>query len=242
MNQGLVLGICLLALSACSSSAVPTAAPQTAAPAPSANGFLAQPVASIDGFYRVADSVTATLDGKPAVIFVGAHYCPFCAAHRWALVNALERFGAFSGLGSTMSASEHGALSDIPSYDFVHATYTSQWITFDHKELADRDGNPLETIGQLEQDFVNRFNQRGSIPFTVIGGMYVRVGPAYNPTILQGKSFDDVKRELQTAASPIAQAIIRDADVMTALICKVTQGQPADVCQTENARALTASA
>lgn len=233
MNRSFLLIICLLTLSACSSSAVPPATSQSEAHVPSVNDFLAQPIASIAGFYRVANGVTATLDGKPAIIFVGAHYCPFCAAHRWALVNALERFGTFSGLGSTMSASEHGALSDIPSYDFVHATYTSQWITFDHKELADRNGNTLETIGQLEQDFVNRFNQRGSIPFTVIGGMYVRVGPAYNPTILQGKSFDDVKHELQNPASPITQAIIKDADSMTALICKITQGQPADVCNTD---------
>src|SRR5712692_8559609 len=39
-----------------------------------------------------------TGNGKPEVVYVGAEYCPFCAAERWALSVALSRFGSFSGL------------------------------------------------------------------------------------------------------------------------------------------------
>src|SRR5271166_6919650 len=36
--------------------------------------------------------------GKPEILYVGAEYCPYCAAERWALTVALSRFGTFSNL------------------------------------------------------------------------------------------------------------------------------------------------
>ena len=39
-----------------------------------------------------------TADGKPLVLYVGAEYCPYCAAERCAMVQALSRFGTFSNL------------------------------------------------------------------------------------------------------------------------------------------------
>ncbi len=39
-----------------------------------------------------------TIDGKtPSMLFVGAEYCPFCAAERWGMTAALSRFGTWSG-------------------------------------------------------------------------------------------------------------------------------------------------
>jgi thiol-disulfide isomerase/thioredoxin len=34
-----------------------------------------------------------TVGGKPLVLYIGAEYCPYCAATRWALVMALSKFG-----------------------------------------------------------------------------------------------------------------------------------------------------
>src|SRR3954470_6395027 len=36
--------------------------------------------------------------GLPLVLYVGAEWCPYCAAERWALVAALGRFGTFEGV------------------------------------------------------------------------------------------------------------------------------------------------
>ena len=47
-----------------------------------------------------------TSGGKPEVLYMGAEYCPFCAAERWAMVVALSRFGTFSGL-STVHSAQH---------------------------------------------------------------------------------------------------------------------------------------
>ena len=42
-----------------------------------------------------------TQDGKPKVLYIGAEYCPYCAAQRWALAVALSRFGTFDKLART---------------------------------------------------------------------------------------------------------------------------------------------
>ena len=47
------------------------------------------------------DAPALTADGKPEVLYVGAEYCPFCAAERWPVVVALSRFGTWSGLSAT---------------------------------------------------------------------------------------------------------------------------------------------
>ena len=44
-----------------------------------------------------------TKNGLPEVLYVGAEYCPFCAAERWALIVALSKFGSFSKLHYTKS-------------------------------------------------------------------------------------------------------------------------------------------
>src|SRR5574342_1244952 len=48
--------------------------------------------------HRLAGQPPLTSDGKPLVVYLGAEYCPFCAAQRWGLVVALPRFGTFDNL------------------------------------------------------------------------------------------------------------------------------------------------
>ena len=57
----------------------------------------------------IANAPSLTLNGKPEVLYIGAEYCPFCAAERWAMIVALSRFGTFSGLATTRSAAKNGA-------------------------------------------------------------------------------------------------------------------------------------
>ncbi len=42
--------------------------------------------------------------GKPQFLYIGAEYCPYCAAQRWATIVALSRFGTFSKLYQTILA------------------------------------------------------------------------------------------------------------------------------------------
>src|SRR5215831_9668816 len=37
-----------------------------------------------------------TSNGKPEMLYIGAEFCPYCAAERWAMAVALSRFGTFT--------------------------------------------------------------------------------------------------------------------------------------------------
>ena len=45
-----------------------------------------------------------TSGGKPVMLYMGAEYCPYCAAERWAIIIALSRFGTFTGVSATTSS------------------------------------------------------------------------------------------------------------------------------------------
>ena len=74
-------------------------------------------------------------NGKPELLFIGAEYCPYCAANRWAMIVALSRFGTFSGLttvhsGITDGAGDQEPYPNTPTFTFVNAKYTSKYLTF----------------------------------------------------------------------------------------------------------------
>ena len=56
-------------------------------------------------------------------------YCPYCAAERWAMVNALARFGTFHNLGATASSSIDVNPS-TPTFTFRGAGYSSPFVVF----------------------------------------------------------------------------------------------------------------
>lgn len=74
-----------------------------------------------------------TQSGKPELLFVGGEFCPFCAAERWSLVQALSRFGTFSGL-SQINSSE----GDLSTFSFAKSNYTSKYLAFNGVENADQ--------------------------------------------------------------------------------------------------------
>lgn len=58
--------------------------------------------------------------GKVQFLYVGAEYCPYCAAARWAMIVALSRFGTFSNL-HLMRSSGQDVYPNTPTFTF----YTS---------------------------------------------------------------------------------------------------------------------
>jgi thiol-disulfide isomerase/thioredoxin len=87
----------------------------------------------------ISGGTPLTANGKPEVLYMGAEYCPYCAAERWAMIVALSRFGTFSGLATVHSAAANGAgqaepFPNTPTFTFANATYTSQYLTFSSVE------------------------------------------------------------------------------------------------------------
>ena len=68
-------------------------------------------------------------NGKPEVFYVGAEYCPYCAAQNWALIVALSRFGTFSGL-TTIRSADYPPFPPLDTWTFYGSSYTSEYLAF----------------------------------------------------------------------------------------------------------------
>jgi hypothetical protein len=186
-----------------------------------------------------SDTPPVTVDGKPAIVYVGAEYCPFCAAERWALVVALSRFGTFTDLGTTTSSSSD-VHPDTPTFSFHGTTYSSSYVTFSSAETETRTGAPLETPTPQQQRLFTTYDvaaltgRDGAIPFVMVGNLYMWAGVSYSPDVLTGNTFDQIANALADPTSPIAQGINGTANQITAMICQLTSDQPAEVCKTSS--------
>jgi len=175
--------------------------------------------------------------GKPIVLYVGAEYCPYCAAERWSLIAALSRFGTFSGL-KEMTSTDSDTPADVPTFSFEGAHYTSQYITFDAKEIQDRNGQNLDTLSSAENDIFNTYdsppyvqsNSAGGIPFISFGNQYLTHSAGYTVQVLNGQTRDSIAAKLNDPKDPITIAIVGNANYITSAICSLTNNQPASVC------------
>ena len=175
-----------------------------------------------------------TSGGKPEMLYIGAEYCPYCAATRWAMIVALSRFGTFSGL-RTIHSSTTDTPANIPTWTFYQSRYTSNYLTFTPVETTTnvRQGNsypPLQTPTAQQQQIWQAYDPNGTIPFISFGNKYLLASVPYDVTVLQGKTWAQIASALKDPSSPIAKAIGGAANYMTAAICKLTGNQPASAC------------
>jgi hypothetical protein len=188
-----------------------------------------------------------TANGKPEVLYIGAEYCPYCAAQRWAMVVALSRFGTFSGLSTVHSASRD-VYPNTPTFTFHGSHYTSKYLSFAPVEETTNvpNGNSYTLLDKptaAQQALATKYDKQGSIPFIDFGNKYVEVGnlAGYGPQDLSGKSWSQIATALSDPSSPIAKAVDGSANYTTATICKLTNNQPASAC-TSAIKALEAKA
>lgn len=177
----------------------------------------------------------------PAVLYIGAEYCPYCAALRWSLVAALDRFGAFTGLAlSTSSASD--VFPDTPTLTMLDARYQSAHLTLQTVELQsnvpDASGRypVLQRPTPDQNALFRRYDPSGSIPFLLIGGRYVLTESPFSPGLLQGMDGPAVAAALQLGVTPAARAILGAANEIAAAVCAVDGAAPADVCDGRGVR------
>ena len=183
-------------------------------------------------------STPLTQGGKPMIVYVGANYCPFCAAERWALVTALSRFGTFSGLGLIHSNS----LDTDPNtatLTFYKSSYTSKYVVFQTTEAQTVSKAPLEPLTTLDKQLMGKYDvppyvqtstESGSFPFVDFGNKYVIDGASYDPAILKGLTWQQISSALKDPSSPVAKSADGAANLITAAICKLTGGKPGNVC------------
>src|SRR5437870_7156797 len=128
--------------------------------------------------------------GKPQFLYIGAEYCPYCAAQRWATVVALSRFGTFDKLYQTTSSSAD-IYPSTPTFTFYTghyggSFYTSKYVDFVPVETQGNVQDPLQTPTADQQNLLNTYDvppyttQSGSIPFIDIANQYIMIGASFN--------------------------------------------------------------
>jgi Domain of unknown function (DUF929) len=190
----------------------------------------------LGSYFATVNGTALTSAGKPEVLFIGGEYCPFCAAQRWAIVNSLARFGTFTGLKTTHSSSTD-SYPNTPTYSFYGSKYTSDYITFtpveEYTNTPSGSGyTTLQTPTAAQTAIGQQYDPSGSIPFFSIANKYVQVGnlSPLTPALLAGKTWAQVAAAMNDPSSKIGQAIIGNANYMTAAICNVTGNKSATAC------------
>jgi hypothetical protein len=197
---------------------------------------------------KVINGSAITKDGKPLIVYIGAEYCPFCAGERWAVVNALSRFGTWSNLGATSSASQD-VHPNTPTFSFHGASYSSQYISFEGVETTTNQlasgGNgyvPLDTPttaqAKLQSQFGTDSSGQQSIPFIDFGNKFTIVGATYDVSPLDGHTIDEIASNLSDPANAGTKGILGSANAITAAICKITNDKPANVCTSSAIKSL----
>lgn len=177
-----------------------------------------------------------TSDKKAGVLYIGADFCPYCAALRWPLAIALMRFGTLSGL-QTMRSSPDDVYPDTTTLTFVKAKFVSHYVHFQQVETADRHGKPLEPLVGQAAELFRKFDappyssQAGGIPFVYIGGRWLLLGSPVNPKDYGKKPWSKIADELANPNSKLAKAVLPQANLITAAICNATGGKPAKICK-----------
>jgi len=194
--------------------------------------------------------------GKPEILYIGAEYCPYCAAERWALAVALSRFGTFSNV-KLIHSSGSDIYSNTATLSFYKSTYTSKYVTFVPVEwfgLKDN-GVQLQKRTPEQAALMNRYDnapyvpssEAGSYPFIDIGNQYVDVGAQYLPSDLgspenvdasdHSLTWTQIANDLKDPSSAVAQSIDGAANSITAAICKIAKNAPASVCNSAAVKA-----
>jgi hypothetical protein len=180
--------------------------------------------------------------GKPLFLYVGAEYCPYCAAERWSMIVALSRFGTFSNLHLTTSAGDPEVYPNTPTFTFYGSSYTSQYLEFQSVELNTNQPSGLSGYGSLQkltnaqQQLFDKYDappytqQAGGIPFLDVGNQYIEISSGFLPSVLAGQSWEQIASAMSNPQAPTTKAIVGNANYLTAALCQITNNQPASVC------------
>lgn len=184
-----------------------------------------------------------TSNGKPEMLYIGAEYCPFCAAMRWSMAVALSRFGTFTTPLRGIHSSPTDTDPNTPTLTFYKTGYQSKYLTFTPVENEDLSQHPLQPTTSAQRAIWVKYDTDPSTgytgyPFIDFGNKAVIKGPLYDPALLKGLTWAQIATALHVPSSPVAQAILGVANYMTAGICEMTGNSPAAVCGASSIKSL----
>jgi thiol-disulfide isomerase/thioredoxin len=182
-----------------------------------------------------------TSNGKPEMLYIGAEYCPYCAATRWSMAVALSRFGALSTPLRGIHSSSSDVYPNTATLTFYKTGYNSKYLVFTPVENEDINRSLLQPTTAEQNKVWARYEpdatQRG-YPFISFGNKYVLKAPIYDPAVLKGLTWSQIAADLHNPSSPVAQGVLGGANYITAAICKMTNDQPASICAAPSIKAV----
>jgi hypothetical protein len=161
-------------------------------------------------------------DGKPVVFFYGSQACPYCSASSWAIVEALSAFGSLSGLTYGYSSPTDQAGPNTPETGLSSSALSSSFITWDPHEDPYNQSIVLPGLTYPELQYVNVYNPTSSIPFMVVGGMYVHQGTFVSPSALAQLSWQTVASDMRSQTG-VYSSVNGEAIYIEAYIAKTLQ-------------------
>ena len=173
-----------------------------------------------------------TSGGKPQMLYIGAEFCPYCAATRWSMAIALSRFGTLTPLHGIHSSSTDTD-PNTATLTFYKSGYNSKYLNFTPVEVQTVSRGPLQNPTSAQNAIWAKYepdaNSRG-YPFIAFSNKLVMKGPIFDAAVLQGKSWSQIAAALKDPTSPISQSVVGGANYITGAICKMTNNQPSNVC------------
>jgi hypothetical protein len=209
-----------------------TSVPTSVLDSVGAGSVIPKPVTSITG-------PPLTSNGKPEMLYIGAEFCPYCAAMRWSMAVALSRFGTLSTPLKGIHSSSTDTDPNTATLTFYKSSYSSKYLTFTPVENEDRNRNQLQPLTTAQNALWAKYQPDPSTrgyPFIDIGNRYM-LSVIYNPQVLQGLTWSQIASSLSKPDSAVAKGINGAANVITAAICKTTGGQPGNVCSSAGVQA-----
>ena len=177
--------------------------------------------------------------GKPGIVYVGADYCPYCAAERWALIMALSKFGSFSGLqGTTSSATDTNP--STPTFSFYGSTYTSKYLSFQADEQETNTDQQLQAPTAAEEALVTKYDTtpyipaadqgENPIPFVYLGGKYVLTGNQYDASVISAMPWTTAASYMTSGTNATSKSLEAAAGYLVGELCVLAHNQPVSVC------------
>src|SRR5215469_4534289 len=229
-GSGGVTGTALSASAARDVTSVPSSTLNTVGMG-SVPNFMAADEGGAPAISKISDT-PITSNGKPEMLYIGAEYCPFCAAERWAMAIALSRFGTLSAVHGIHSSSTDTD-PNTPTLTFYQSTYTSPYLVFTPVENETVNHTLLQNTTSAQMALWQKYDSSSTglgFPFIDFGNKYVIKIPSFDPGVLAGMTWSQAAAALHNPSSPVAQSADGAANLITAAICKMTNGQPGSVC------------
>jgi len=182
--------------------------------------------------FTAGSGAAVTSGGKPEMLYIGAEFCPYCAAMRWSMAIALSRFGTLTPLHGIHS-SPTDANPNTATLTFYKTGYHSPYLAFTPVEVQTVSRAPLQNPTKEQNAIWAKYEPNASsrgYPFIAFGNKLVMKGPIYDAGVLKGQSWSQIAATLKDPASPVAQSVNGAANYITGAICQMTNNQPANVC------------